>query len=283
VKISSLLSFLLRSSVVGAFAGSLALTAQSAIAAPPIKPVYQTNFVEGAVKTPAGTATPSSFGYFFDTNFSDIRLNALGIPNFSGWDNSAGAGIYPNAKIFDVYVWRIDGINQPSLAPCNGTTPYCQVAKVTFDADLANTYILQDGYYWQPITPVNLGAESDTSVNLQYATAAVGNFSVTDGLPTLVGPPNGGGPFDPAFAWTGNGFNVAGSTPDYSADFPVPWNFVSDPSSANDPLTYYGYFSPNLSYNFVPSPIPILGAGAAFGWARKIRRRVKAESTGALS
>lgn len=282
MKLPSIPSLFLRASIVGLSAGCLGFAAMPASALPPISPIYVPSGVESSQNTSGGSTNPSSFGYFFDTNVSDININAIGFPEFTGWDNSSGTGTFPNAKIFDVYLWRIDGIIQPSLAPCDGSTPYCQVAKVTFDADLANTYIKQNGYYWQRITPVNLGYRSDLSLDLQYATAAVGNFTIADGLPTLVGPPNGGGSFDPVFAWTGNGFNVPGSTPDYSADFPVPWNFVSDPSSANDPLTYYAYFSPNLSYNFVPSPMPILGAGAAFGWARRMRRRVKTATGHAL-
>lgn len=258
------------------------MVVQAPVAAAVIKPAYQTTFSETQVNLPAGPPSIGSFGYFFDTNVSDMRLNALGFPFLSGWANTdSSPTLFPNASQFDVYVWRINGYDQPSLDPCDGTTPYCQVAKVTFDQNLTETYTLKDGYYWQEITPVNLGAKSDTSFDLQYATAAVGNFSLADGLPTLIG---GNGTFDTPFSWTGNGFNSPTSyyTPDYSTDFPVPWNFVSNPPSADDPTTYFAYFSPNLSYQFVPSPLPLLGAGAAFGWARKIRRRVGSSSQSTL-
>lgn len=253
--------------------------------AKPITPIYTnpTND-ELSQNTPAGYPTPSSFGYFFDTNVDATLLTALGFPIFDGWADLPGNPTqFPQAPTFDVYVWRIDGINQPSLAPCDGSTPYCQVAKVTFDQTKTNTYIQKNGYYWQQITPVNLGVNSAASPDIQYATAAVGNFSLADGLPTLV---QGTGSFDAAFSWTGNGFNVSSSyfapPNDFSADYPVPWNFTSDPASANDPLTYFAYFSPNLSYAFVPSPLPVLGAGAAFGWARRIRRRVDPARVSAL-
>ncbi len=282
MKLSALSSLLIRAAACSALTGTTALVAQPSALAADIKPAYQTTFSDTPVLLAPGAPTPGSFGYFFDTTISGIGLNALGFPVLGGWANtSSSPTLYPNASTFDVYVWRIDGLNQPSMAPCNGSTPYCQVAKVTFDQNLTHTYTIKDGYYWQDITPVNLGVESTSSVNMQYATAAVGNFSSTDGLPTLEG---GNGTFDPAFSWTGNGFNSPTPyyTPDFSSDFPVPWNFATNPPGGNDPTTYYGYFSPNLSYQFVPSPLPLLGAGAAFGWARKIRRRVGSSSQSAL-
>lgn len=282
---AALPSFLLRSAAPALAASSVVFLGTAAKAEPPIKPVYQTNFLETQVNVAPGAPSNGSFGYFFDTNLGNTRLTALGFPFFTGWADTTGSPTqFPNAAQFDVYLWRIDGINQPSLAPCDGSTPYCQVAKVTFDQTQTENYTLQDGYYWQKITPINLGKESASSADMQYATAAVGNFSLADGLPTLVGAPFGG-TFDPAFSWTGNGFNSPTPfyTPDFSADYPVPWNFVSDPASANDPLTYYAYFSPNLSYTLVPSPMPLLGAGAAFGWARRIRRRVGASSRRAVN
>ncbi|MFO0037657.1 MAG: hypothetical protein ACK522_01770 [Synechococcaceae cyanobacterium] len=275
-------SLLFRAATCGGLTISAAVLAQPSMAAADIKPAYQTNFSEVPVKLPAGAPSTGSFGYFFDTNYSNMRLNALGFPIFAGWANTtASPTTFPQASKFDVYLWRIDGINQPSMDACNGSTPYCQVAKVTFDQDLTHTYTVKDGYYWQDITPVNLGGASVADVDLQYATVAVGNFSLADGLPTLQG---GNGTFDPAFSWTGNGFNSPTPyyTPDYSAEFPVPWNFVSDPASAEDPTTFYAYFSPNLSYALVPSPLPLLGAGTAFAWARRIRRRVGSRSRYAL-
>lgn len=247
---------------------------QPASASIPINPAYNTTFTETYENTPAGAPIPSSFGYFFETTVP-TKLTGLGIPFFAGWANTPGSPTnFPNASTFDVYIWRIDGINQPSLDPCDGSTPYCQVKKVTFDQNQTGNYTIKDGYYWQTFDPIYLGPETTSDVNLQYAIAAVGNFSLADGLPTPVG---GTGTFDPAFSWTGNGFNASAPfySPDYSGDFPVPWNYTSDPISADDPQTFYAYFSPNLSYTLVPSPLPLLGAGAAYGWARRLRRRVE--------
>ncbi|QPN63196.1 hypothetical protein [Synechococcus sp. CBW1004] len=51
--------------------------------------------------------------------------------------------------------------------------------------------------------------------------------------------------------------------------------FDSDPNMGMvTPSTVYGN-----AFNAVPGPLPIVGAGAAFGWSRRLRRRVKKAST----
>lgn len=278
---SKLLSLIPRLALA-ACVGALAVSTIPAASARPIQGVYTSAGDESSEGTPAGVTSPSSFGYFFDTNDGNLILTQLAIPIFGGWANLPGSPTtFPNASTFDVYVWRIDGINQPNLSPCSSTTgPYCQVAHATFDQNQTASYTTKNGYYWQAITPVELGAPTASDVNVQYAVAAVGNFSTADGLPTLTG---GTGTFSTPFTWTGNGFNYSTMpvppapvpADDYTADFPVPWYYTSDPESANDPLTFYAYFSPNMSYSYVPSPLPLMGAGAAFGWTRRLRRRVR--------
>jgi hypothetical protein len=38
--------------------------------------------------------------------------------------------------------------------------------------------------------------------------------------------------------------------------------------------TINGQFGLEYVYTYVPGPLPILGAGAAFGWTRRLRRRI---------
>jgi hypothetical protein len=50
------------------------------------------------------------------------------------------------------------------------------------------------------------------------------------------------------------------------------------PSLAFDPA--YLNFAGNivLEYEYVPGPLPLLGAGAAFGWSRRLRRRISSST-----
>ncbi|MEB3320912.1 MAG: hypothetical protein VKI63_08240 [Cyanobium sp.] len=48
--------------------------------------------------------------------------------------------------------------------------------------------------------------------------------------------------------------------------------------TTNDPATQAPNFVYGNAFN-VPGPLPIVGAGAAFGWSRRLRRRVKKAST----
>jgi hypothetical protein len=52
----------------------------------------------------------------------------------------------------------------------------------------------------------------------------------------------------------------------------------------DEPTTLFdkAFFTANLSFESdsvkIPSPVPLIGAGAAFGWSRKIRRRINLSS-----
>jgi uncharacterized repeat protein (TIGR03803 family) len=50
---------------------------------------------------------------------------------------------------------------------------------------------------------------------------------------------------------------------------------------ANDLGTIYEFNLGNDPAPAVPGPLPLLGAGAAFGWSRQLRRRVKLQQPGA--
>jgi len=43
------------------------------------------------------------------------------------------------------------------------------------------------------------------------------------------------------------------------------------------------YFGPNLNLQPVPGPLPILGAAAAFGYSRKLRKRIKSSKSEVIS
>ncbi|MFN9621793.1 MAG: hypothetical protein ACK587_02995 [Cyanobacteriota bacterium] len=69
------------------------------------------------------------------------------------------------------------------------------------------------------------------------------------------------------------------TTPNQSSTDFYSTSWSSSPSIANTSTTNFqavisGEFGLQYVYTYVPGPLPILGAGAAFGWSRRIRRRI---------
>jgi hypothetical protein len=58
--------------------------------------------------------------------------------------------------------------------------------------------------------------------------------------------------------------------------FTTAWSLTSTPDLDNgfSLATISGQFGLEYVYTYVPGPLPILGAGAAFGWTRRLRRRI---------
>ncbi|MFM1800504.1 MAG: hypothetical protein RLZZ117_2782 [Cyanobacteriota bacterium] len=58
--------------------------------------------------------------------------------------------------------------------------------------------------------------------------------------------------------------------------FSTAWSLTSTPDLAAlwGSATINGQFGLEYVYTYVPGPLPILGAGAAFGWTRRLRRRI---------
>lgn len=236
-----------------------------------VNPGYITNFDE--TQAVVGDATqpsinpnlPSSYAYYFDTVSDNTEVNGLGLAIFTDWNSR------PSKAPYDVYLWSYDGNLNP-------TAHYKVLAKVTFDPALASTYAQKSGYYWLPLsTHVNLGQETASSTLRGFAVGAVGDFGwisptnkQAENLPYLYG---GSGTFKTQYInYDGNGFNNPYST--YYPDMNDPLDYYSIPASANDPLTFKGFFNANISYFEVPGPTPLLGAAAAFRWSRKLRRRL---------
>lgn len=104
-----------------------------------------------------------------------------------------------------------------------------------------------------PVTPSVLGTAAlinTLAVNLQ--TAGITSFTGAKIRGTFNGSTNGVTAFSAGLAL-----------------------FDSDPNSGGvSPTTIYG----NAFNNPVPGPLPIVGAGAAFGWSRRLRKRVRKAS-----
>lgn len=236
----------LATGICTAWFGSIAAPPAHAFSAADVDPGYTTQLDELQGFTPG--QNPASYGFFFDTAESGQSISSLGFAIFNDW----------NAGNYDVYLWRYVG-------DLTSSSQFTELAKVTFNVANKGSYVSKGGYYWIDIPNVNLGVETLSDDNVGFAVAAVGNFSsATNTVPFLF---DGTGSFSPQFVWDGNGFN--GPLSSLSADMPVPLDYYDV-----NPLNFYGFFNANFSSE-VPGPLPLMGVAAAFGWSRRIRRRIK--------
>ena len=100
-----------------------------------------------------------------------------------------------------------------------------------------------------------LGTFIPTNLNINTTVAAA--YSSIAALPTL-----------PPYTSPNN------VTTDY---FKTAWSFAPDlPSGVFSALTgnVSGTFGLEFAYNYVPGPLPLLGSAAAFGWSRRLRKRI---------
>jgi hypothetical protein len=228
-----------------------------------VRPIYSTaldeaqGFFDSADIGQLGNATnKASFGYFFDTSKDNVLVNALGFAQFTEWASYTS----PDASSYDVILWKYT----------KGEADYTgfqELAKVTFERDSATSYVDAGAFYWQPLASLlDLGTRTDSDPDVGYVVSSWGFYN-QDSLSFLY---DGSGTFDPSFNYIGNGYNVR-TSPFYLAEvLPIPLDF--------DPNIPYGFFNPNVSYTEevpVPGPVPLFGAAAAFGWTRRLRRRIR--------
>jgi hypothetical protein len=158
------------------------------------------------------STNPSSFGFYFGTT-TGVQLNGLGFASQAGW----GSG-----TTYAVKLWSIEN---------GGSTPedYTELAGATFVH--GNTYTLQNGYFWQSVSPVV--SLPDSSLSDGYVITAIGNFSGSGGNVQFQG---GTATFDARFVNGGNGFNNA---TDESGFYPIPY--------VDGAIGSTGYFNANFS------------------------------------
>ena len=224
-------------------AGLLLATSSSANALTfnEINPIYNSNADETPSNVNIG-GLPTSFGYFFEAE-SNQTLNALGFAA-----PITGSGDYT------VTLWSfINGGFDP-------VTDYTVLSTATFNKACSGC-ILRDFFLWKDVAPVILAKTTDSDAG--YAITAVGNFEA-DQQSVFSG---GSGTFDSLVVYAGGGYNSTGGFGN-----PIPFG---DPADI-EPGNTYAFFNANASFaTTVPGPLPILGAAAAFGWTRKLRRRIK--------
>lgn len=234
-----------------------------ALAAPgPVRALDPQEIIPGYLVTGAlGTQTPAgsgdySVGFFFDTLSNDKPLAALG---FSAQTNVTWTVPYT------VKLWAYE--TDPTLT----NTVYTPLAEKLFtpgDPNLIGTDDVGDSLidnWWYPldslVTLPITGPAVDPNSRYGYVLAAFGSYNAPNGNFIEA---DGTAVFNSQISYDGNGYNVQGSPL-----YPIPVFLQENPPGT----PVYGYWNPNIA--FVPGPLPAMGAAAAFGWARRLRKQIK--------
>ena len=171
----------------------------------------------------------------------------------------------PAGKDFTVTLWSC--INKGFAVG-----DYTAQAQLVFRQSDSASYQLVNGYYYQPIgAPIALDVTTFSGTPAAsengYALSASGDFTAS-GIPFI-----GSGTYifnEPLLIDFSVGFNVPGTGFGLEGDpgFPIPLT----PAPAAGGLTA-GFWNATLPVS-APGPLPIVGAGAAYQWTRRLRRRL---------
>lgn len=180
-----------------------------------------------------------NLGYHFTTDF-DRQLLGIGVYN-------TGA-----RKDHTVGIWDFSNPQNPAL--------------VWSTSLLANVPCTSDAYYcWRAVT-----AGPTLKAGVDYVASAV--WDAQDAVPAIV---------DPADISLISNFQLnQPATSDLTVALPSLLASQSDYPPIFDAVDFdKGIFAANLSFDTytpsnVPAPLPLFGAAAAFGWSRKLRRRI---------
>ena len=238
----------LRSSALPAFlfAAGLVFSAPvpsaSALTASDIAPIYLSPGTEPAINVniPPNPTNSNSFGYFFDITVGTKALNALGL---AAQNNGSGS--------YDVTLWKY--VNSGATV-----ADYTQLATINFDS-LCSGCTTTGNFNWLEV-PLLYLEETAADPTKGYLIGAIGDFS-TGGASVFV---DGLGAFDTTANYEGGGYNF-----NAGAGYPIPFGPQSDIIGSGS-----GFYNSNISLFEVPGPLPVMGAAAAFGWSRRLRRRI---------
>lgn len=221
--------------------------------------------VDGADGLGFNVADGNSFGFFFDVTSEQVFADALGFSFQPGWYGN------PASLSYDVTLWSY------VLDPISFLGTYTPLATKQFsptdpDVTLLDSALPPTGfgnYYWlvldSKIDLPNTGPSVDPDDLAGYIVGVTGVF---DGSPGSVLAAAGGTPdFSPFFTSYGfEGYNFPGGD-----DAPVPIYAYSPYSGA-------GFWNANVSIG-VPGPLPIMGAGSAFLWSRRLKRKINSRKS----
>ena len=182
-------------------------------------------------------------------SFTNLTPNAtVGATNTYGYEfTTAGPIAIKSLGVFD---YLSDGLN---TAHDVGIWDSSGTLKAFVNVPTGTTASLINGFRYQNLNSI---------VNLQAGTYRIGALYT---------------PSSDNFAQkiTSSGAATAGlgitlGDPFISSPNPV----LTQPTNAS-PLAAPGYFGPNFQYDSVPGPLPLFGAATAFGFSRRLRRRIR--------
>ena len=131
------------------------------------------------------------------------------------------------------------------------------------------SFTAPNGYPWAALTPSGTGTFYGTAQGDGSDLGNIFEFNPSGGTITRLASFTGGG--------TGNGaIPYAALTPSGTGTF-----YGTATGGGVDGLGTIFEFNPGNDSAAVPGPLPLLGAGAAFGWSRQLRRRVRLQQPGA--
>jgi len=236
-----------RASILGMIgAASLMCVAAPSAKAADFTPVF-------TLPNPPNTITPDStirvLGYQFVTTI-DRQVKSVGIYQQSLTDHTVGIWEFPPLGASPILLNQLQILAPAFNEGCNLYQSFCWVNFPTTNLSASKNYAIATTWGAGESLPAKLNP--------------------TDGIATI---------------------NVTGFSLNNTAltiDPPLPPTFLVDltPYVPTDtaPADNKGYYAVNLSFDAapstsqVPAPLPLLGAAAAFGMSRKIRRRISAAS-----
>lgn len=248
---------LLKIAPIAASIGCGMLLAQPAIAIRPldIRPILRNVTEAQQITNGLDKNVEYSFGYAFDVNEDGWVANALGFGFQNFWLGGSSSTPYL------VTLWSVL-FNDPDP---DADPIVAELARTTFDptnAALANNLFAgvapnQGLYYWRAIPKTSLPNTSNT--DSYYLVGVSGRFAGEGAIkPRVAGDPDFP---SPVATYVFEGFNDNSGSYFPAPSFPFP------------PFTEAGFWNANVSLD-VPGPLPLMGVGAAFGWSRRLKKKI---------
>lgn len=236
------------------------LLAQPAIAIRPldIRPILRNVTNAQEIISGPDPNVQYSFGYAFDVNEDGWSANALGFGFQNNWLSGSASTPY------QVSLWSVFFEDPDASFPI-----VTELARATFDptnATLADNLFAgiapdQGLYYWLEIPKISLPNTSDNP-DSYYLVGASGRFAGQGAIkPRVAGGPNFP---SPVATYVFEGFNDQ-----FDIDFPAPLLPFPDSNFAGK-----GFWNANVSLEEIPGPLPLMGVAAAFGWSRRLKKKM---------